>query len=205
MASKCNARIVRRENPTPTKRIKDYRRYRECLREDFGWRCAYCMIHENTHSDGRHGFDIDHFKPRAKDGPVDAYANLYWSCKWCNSLKHDHWPSEDDKAIDMRFADPCAEHDYGNHFTEEADGTLRVDSKCGGYHVGHLRLNRPMRVSLRVERNELIACVLKLVEMAKQHASTNGVDISPFAGVLSRAKTRLDHLPARIPARETAK
>lgn len=66
-----------------------YAEYRQPLREDFCWACAYCSLTE-LESKGQ-GFHIDHYDPKAAGGS-DDYANLCYSCQACNNKKKD-WKS----------------------------------------------------------------------------------------------------------------
>jgi hypothetical protein len=131
-----------------------YLKAREHLRRDFACRCAYCLIHENR-AGGPEQFWIDHFWPRSKGGPLNDYANLYWSCMGCNGFKSDHWPTPAEAEGGYRYADPCREWDYGTHFAEDETGRLVAITNCGTYHIARLRLNRPSRLLARRERTEI--------------------------------------------------
>ncbi len=65
----------------------DYRSYRPWLRDEFTFRCVYCLIRERWgHVTGQ--FDLDHFVPQVKtpDQPP-AYDNLVYACHACNLRK----------------------------------------------------------------------------------------------------------------------
>lgn len=66
----------------------DYAGYRPWLRDEFCFRCVYCLLREQW---GRHGsFGIDHFLAVA-DHPTKAtdYDNLLYACATCNAAKGD--------------------------------------------------------------------------------------------------------------------
>jgi hypothetical protein len=65
----------------------NYERYRPWLRDEFTFRCAYCLKRE--HWGGMTGeFDIDHFQPQQLRPDLAAdYANLVYACRRCNSVK----------------------------------------------------------------------------------------------------------------------
>jgi len=66
---------------------KDYGRYRPWLRDDFCFRCVYCLIRENW-IDMRRGYQIDHFVPQKLRPDLKAdYDNLLYLCADCNNLK----------------------------------------------------------------------------------------------------------------------
>ena len=166
-------RIVRREAPPKMIGRDGYRKAREHLRRDFAYRCGYCMLHER-HGGDAGAFCIDHFQPRSKGGRVNDYANLYWACIPCNRYKGDLWPTPSERRVGRRFADPCQEQDYGIHFFENGQGMLIPQTPCGEYHAQLLRLNRPLLVKRRLERDEFItrrAEAVTLVEQLKRQIS----------------------------------
>lgn len=67
----------------------NYRSYRPWLRDEFDFRCVYCLIREQW---GRvtGEFDTDHFLPQAVDrGHALEYDNLIYACRTCNLRKLD--------------------------------------------------------------------------------------------------------------------
>jgi len=77
---------VRRHGPTG---YADHAGFRPWLRDEFSFRCVYCLLREQW---GRVGglFDIEHFEPVAHrpDLAVD-YDNLLYACTTCNLAKRD--------------------------------------------------------------------------------------------------------------------
>lgn len=62
-----------------------YDGYRPWLRDDFAFRCAYCLVREQW---GRvtGEFDIDHFQPQSLRFDLAAdYENLVYSCRRCKA------------------------------------------------------------------------------------------------------------------------
>jgi len=75
---------LRRHGPTGW---KDYSRYRPWLRDEFTFRCVYCLNRERW-MDMRRGFQIDHFIPQKLRPDLHAeYNNLIYLCAACNNLK----------------------------------------------------------------------------------------------------------------------
>lgn len=77
---------VRRHGPAG---YADHAGYRQWLRDEFSFRCVYCLLREQW---GRVGgmFDIDHFLPVAKRPDLAAhYDNLLYACTSCNLAKRD--------------------------------------------------------------------------------------------------------------------
>ena len=64
-----------------------YESYRPWLRDEFSFRCIYCLIREQW---GRTlgAFDIDHFLPQViEPNKKTEYENLVYSCARCNAVK----------------------------------------------------------------------------------------------------------------------
>ena len=65
----------------------DYESYREWLRDEFCFRCVYCLKRESW---GRvtGDFELDHFEPQsAHPEKTLDYENLVYSCRTCNLTK----------------------------------------------------------------------------------------------------------------------
>lgn len=77
---------VRRHGPAG---YANYESYRPWLRDEFTFRCAYCLKRERWGT-LRGEYHIDHLMPQAHhpDSVVD-YDNLIYSCASCNSAKGD--------------------------------------------------------------------------------------------------------------------
>ena len=76
-------RKSRRHGPV----YKNYESYRPWLRDEFMFRCIYCLKRE-TWGQASGEFELDHFKPQKfnPDKKLD-YKNLVYSCQRCNSAK----------------------------------------------------------------------------------------------------------------------
>jgi hypothetical protein len=65
----------------------DYPSYRPWLRDEFGFRCVYCLRRE-AWGLVRGTFDIDHFFPAAvRPDLATDYDNLVYACATCNAAK----------------------------------------------------------------------------------------------------------------------
>lgn len=65
----------------------DYPSYRPWLRDEFAFRCVYCLLREQWGL-VRGSFAIDHFLPAAIHPELGAkYSNLVYSCTTCNAAK----------------------------------------------------------------------------------------------------------------------
>jgi hypothetical protein len=75
---------VRRHGPLG---YADHATYRPWLRDEFSFRCVYCLLREQW-GRVRGLFDLDHFQPTAnRPGLAVDYANLLYTCATCNSTK----------------------------------------------------------------------------------------------------------------------
>jgi 5-methylcytosine-specific restriction endonuclease McrA len=99
-----NSGIVVRSEVGP---VRHYREYREVLRHDFWYACAYCSMAE-IESRGI-AFEIEHYEPAGDPKLEHAYHNLMWACAECNDLKTDWTPPAEARAQGLRFIRP--DHD----------------------------------------------------------------------------------------------
>src|SRR5438105_3568775 len=89
-ANRLASTLVRRSNVTPN---LPYGEYRENLREDFDYSCAYCTISE-FEAQGRR-MTIDHYEPQeARPDLTNDYNNLMYCCEDCNSFKGPRCPPQ---------------------------------------------------------------------------------------------------------------
>jgi hypothetical protein len=67
---------------------KDYGDYKPFLRDEFSFRCVYCLERERWYPNRAGSFSTDHFTPKALDPDRETdYENLVYACTRCNSLK----------------------------------------------------------------------------------------------------------------------
>lgn len=66
-----------------------YGSYRPWLRDEFDFRCVYCLKRE-TWGQVTGEFDLDHFEPQSLNPRRRLdYLNLVYACRRCNSVKRD--------------------------------------------------------------------------------------------------------------------
>lgn len=107
---------VRLHGPTG---YKDYRRYLNWLRDEFGFRCVYCLTRE-TWIPFKKLWHVDHFiaKSLHPDGKLE-YDNLVLACATCNHTKAAN-----------RVLDPC-KVGYGTCVEVHDDGTIHPLNQDG--------------------------------------------------------------------------
>jgi hypothetical protein len=126
-----------------------YSKFRQHVRQDFGRRCAYCLMDE-LWAGGEENFELDHFRPKQKfPDLLQDFHNLYWSCRVCNSNKWDHWPSAELEQQRVGLIDFCR-HDFQDHFQLSPNGLWVPLTLSAEYTKQIMKLNRPHLVELRV-------------------------------------------------------
>src|SRR5437588_313916 len=117
----------------------DYRSFKPWLRDDFGFRCIYCLFRETWFPNGDNAFSVDHIKPRVTHPElVCEYGNLLYACCGCNVLKQDG-------SLPL---DPC-EQGWGQHVRMGDDGIVQPLSRIGEELIEACRLNRSILVKGR--------------------------------------------------------
>ncbi len=118
---------VRRHGPEG---YRNYESYRDWLRDEFTFRCVYCLHREQWYNRGG-TFHIDHFVPLAvaPDGEL-VYPNLVYACGTCNEAKKDF----------QGVPDPC-EVSFADCVRVLHDGTIEALNDDGETLIQFLRLN----------------------------------------------------------------
>lgn len=153
-----------------------YASYRDWLRDEFFFRCVYCLHREQWYNRGG-TFHVDHFVPLTirLDGACE-YSNLVYACATCNEAKRE-----------ILVPDPCkvALHDC---LRIAANGHIRALNEDGERLILVLRLDSESNVryrsllirtleSLRVNDPSLYQEYLRfpkdLPDLRKKHAPEN--------------------------------
>src|SRR5262249_12566553 len=93
----------------------NYADYKPWLRDEFEFRCVYCLHRETWSREGTAVFSVDHVIPRAFDTAgvfFCGYSNLLYACNRCNSARQD-----------ALVLDPTREG-MGEHLRVHPDGTI---------------------------------------------------------------------------------
>jgi hypothetical protein len=131
--------------------------YRDWLRDDFDFRCVYCLNRERW-GKRRAEFDIDHIVPRADGGAPFDYGNLAYACANCNAKKSDSsvphpeqhaygkcvkvddegriHPKNSDGVMLIRAL--CLDDDENTEFRRDWIRTLKTLEKCDAEHFGRM-------------------------------------------------------------------
>ncbi len=157
---------------------KNYSDYREFLRYDFFFSCAYCTIAESEAQAIR--MTIDHYEPRnARPDLENTYDNLMYACDECNKRKGDRSPPPDARANGFRFM--RSDQDFRDEHLECKGPRVEPKTNTGSYSIQTLDLNRLGLRRLREIRDRLAKC-----------------EIFASDGVLALRKFHIDQLPQEI-------
>jgi hypothetical protein len=129
------APLQRRHAPAGYKNYQDYKPW---LRDEFSFRCVYCLEREQWYPDRAASFSVDHAIPQVVDpSRVCDYENLLYACTRCNSARQD-----------VEIIDPTAVP-FGEHLRVRADGTIRALTREGQDLIDLLHLDKPPAVEVR--------------------------------------------------------
>jgi hypothetical protein len=116
-----------------------YQAYKPWLRDEFAFRCVYCLTRELWRDDGFYGFTADHVKPKSTHPRLESvYENLVYACARCNYLK----------SVRVGLPDPCRTS-LSKHLKHRS-GYFIAKTPLGRRLIEHLRLNEPVRAMTRL-------------------------------------------------------
>lgn len=121
----------------------EYQAYKPWLRDEFVFRCVYCLQREMWSRDRHAVFSVDHVVPQSEDPSLTCvYSNLVYACVRCNSARQD-----------VTVIDPTVVG-MGGHLAVGSDGVVRGLTEDGEFLVELLHLNagRVVQERLRVFR-----------------------------------------------------
>ena len=108
----------------------NYKAYKPWLRDEFVFRCIYCLMREAWYPSGAAAFSADHFVPQVNAPELACnYDNLLYACIRCNSLKQDG-----------RVLNPWRVR-MSRHLEILADGRIRAKTRQAVLHVEVLGLD----------------------------------------------------------------
>ena len=132
---------VRRHGP---RGYADYSSYRPWLRDEFSFRCVYCLQREAWASLNA-AYDLDHFLPSSRYPKLELnYDNLLYACASCNSAKRDR--EIEDPIQSLLHRSLCV----------RSDGLLESTTDDATRIIWQLGLNLPRYVRFRLIWIEMI-------------------------------------------------
>lgn len=123
-----------------------YQAFKDWLRDEFDFRCVYCLQRETWSRTGAALFSVDHIFPQGFDPHslhVCEYSNLVYACNQCNSCRQNEF-----------VLDPTREG-IGEHLRVNLeDGTVTGLTWSGRFMIElmHLNAEKVVRERLRILR-----------------------------------------------------
>jgi len=156
---------------------QDYESYRDWLRDEFTFRCVYCLHRERWYGRGT-TFHVEHLIPVSSDpsGLVE-YTNLLYACATCNNAKQGLSGVPDPCRV--AFADCIRIGDDGTVEALNDEGAslvkkLRLNSdKNLEYRSNWMKVLSALRVSHPDLYQELMSFPSDLPDLRKKKAPTN--------------------------------
>lgn len=162
----CTVPHVRKHAPTGYPKYGDFK---DWLRDEFCFRCVYCLERETWYPNGMASFSADHVITQSADKEskefVCDYTNLIYACLRCNSARRN-----------VDALDPTKTA-FANHFKVHADGSIVGLTKEGKDVVDLLHLDSD-RVT-RVRRNFIR--ILSLKSAQPNDAEINELYLTAFS------------------------
>src|SRR5580698_3361654 len=118
---------------------RSYESYKPWLRDEFYFRCNYCLCRERWFPDGDDHFGVDHLEPQSRmpERRTD-YDNLVYACCRCNAAKQDcNW-------LPNLFDQPLSKH-----LQVLEDGTIQGLTPQGTVWIQVCSLDRPKLTAFR--------------------------------------------------------
>jgi hypothetical protein len=133
---------VRRHGPA---NYATYESYRPWLRDEFAFRCVYCLKRE-TWGQMTSEFELDHFEPQSLNPQLRLnYLNLVYAWRRCNAVKRDQTVADPFRLLRATLV------------TTFPDGSLRARDRDTERLVRQLDLNSPRLKSWRVMWVRIVA------------------------------------------------
>ncbi len=115
--------------------------FKEWLRDEFSFRCVYCLVREPWYPNGAAAFAVEHVRPKSLpeyQSLIHVYENLVYACNRCNSLKQQ-----------QLLLDPNVTA-FGDHLHIQPDGTIVGRSAEGEEMIEQLKLREAPMHQLRL-------------------------------------------------------
>lgn len=127
-----------------------YSAFKQDLRKDFRYSCAYCTCAENElHAKS---FEIEHYLPQKHfPGLANYFLNLLWSCEVCNKNKSDYYPGKNPQKKMRHFFRPDR-YFFEDHFEVQGDLISGKTENIGVFTEKVLCLNSKRLKTLRTIR-----------------------------------------------------
>ena len=134
---------MRRHGP---RGYRNYQSYKPWLRDEFDFRCVYCLWRERWYAVGEVAFSVEHVQSQAAASQlVCDYDNLVYACCRCNSVKTDT----------AAVLNPCRDA-FGDHLDVLANGCIHDLTPEGRELIRTCRLDEPLLTESRRRMLDLL-------------------------------------------------
>jgi HNH endonuclease len=140
---------------------RQYQTYKDWLRDEFTFRCVYCLERERWYPNGHAGFGVDHVRPKGQaeyEHLICHYPNLVYACNRCNSAKQD-----------CILIDPC-EVAFADHLRIDEEGEIRGLTVEGRRVINILGLDLRLSTDERKARLNILALYKRYPDDAELQA-----------------------------------
>lgn len=132
-----------------------YESFRACLRQDFEYTCALCLLHESDLAplgvEGTGLFTVEHIEPQStRPDLAEVYRNCLYACRFCNTRRGDLSVRRADGA---RLLDPT--RDGWSDAFEARDDRLEPKKEGAVEDAGSCRRSRRADLRRRRRRRDL--------------------------------------------------
>jgi HNH endonuclease len=135
----------------------DYQNYKSWLRDEFTFRCVYCLERERWYPSREAAFSVDHVVPQVVDpARICDYENLVYACLRCNSNKQD-----------VILPDPTRVR-LSECLSIDDDGTISALNADGSDMISLLHINDSPVIDTRKK-------YLKLIQLRIRHPNNSDV------------------------------
>jgi hypothetical protein len=140
---------------------ENFQSYKPWLRDEFTFRCVYCLFRERWYGSGSECFSVDHLIPQsaARGGEFECkYTNLAYSCMHCNSCRG---------AVEI--LNPNVDHFPSHLMVNEQDGWIEGLSHLGKKTIRLLKLNHPPFIERRRRSFSILSLKAEFPSHPKVH------------------------------------
>lgn len=136
----------------------EYHKYKNWLRDEFEFRCVYCLEREVWYPDRQASFSIDHVEAQViNPDAISNYDNLVYACRRCNSAKRE-----------VPILDPTREG-LGKHLEIDSKGRIRHLTREGEVLIELLHLDDDEIIETREEVLAILSLKQNMPEDEKVH------------------------------------
>lgn len=160
--------LLRRRHAPPLQEGRyGYQSFRQCLRWEFGFTCAFCLCHESDLA--LHGVEgsgltgVEHFVPCTTDPKlVNDYANCFYACRFCNLDRASQANVDPERG--GRLLNPCNQM-WAQCFERAGDELRPRDQDPDARYTHQIyNLDHPRKVSMRRFRRETLEAYLAVLQ-----------------------------------------